>query len=118
MGNKRILTLSSNGFLSKLELAAVADNDRDLRAVFFVRRYIHDFRDDVFISTDHPTKHHMFAWWKGRTNQRSRRIKDVRIRAWQHEFVNKKSRRVNANEDVQCVRTGSSRASSRKERGN
>ena len=60
----KVLTLSSNRFLSKLELATVADDDRNLRAVFFVCRDVHDFRDDVFVSTDHPTKHHMFAWCK------------------------------------------------------
>jgi len=65
---KRTLTmpgLSSNRILSKLELAAVANDDWNLRAVFFVCFHIHDFRDDVFVSADHPTEHHMFALWEG-----------------------------------------------------
>ena len=70
--HKRLLTLLellSNGFLSKLELATVANDDRNLRAVFFVCRYVYDFRDDVFVSTDHPAEHHMFAWWGEREDQ-------------------------------------------------
>ena len=50
-----------NGFLSKLEFATVANDDRDLRSVFLVCRDVDDFRDDVFIPTDHPTEHHVFA---------------------------------------------------------
>ena len=51
-----------NRFLSKLELATVADDDRDSRAIFLIRRNVHYFRNDVFIPTDHPTKHHVFAY--------------------------------------------------------
>lgn len=57
-----LLGLSSNRFLPKLKLPTVADDDRNLRAVFFVRRNIHYFRDDVVVPTDHPTEHHVFAW--------------------------------------------------------
>ena len=85
-----MLTLSRNRFLSKLKLATVADDDRNLRAVFFVCRDVHDFRDDVFVSTDHPTKHHMFAWWKRGTNQQPRWVGEARFRVRQSEFVNKK----------------------------
>lgn len=59
---RTLLRLLSNRFLSELELAAVADDDWNLRAVFLVCRYIHDLRDDIFVSADHPTEHHMFAW--------------------------------------------------------
>ena len=55
-----LLGSSGNGFHSKLELTTVADDDRSPRAVFFVCRNIHDFRDDVFVSTDHSTEHHVF----------------------------------------------------------
>lgn len=57
-----LLGLSSNGFLPKLELAAVGDDDRDPRSVFVVRRNVHDFGNDVFIPADHPTEYHVFAW--------------------------------------------------------
>jgi hypothetical protein len=60
----RILTLLwlwGNGFPSKLKLAAVADDDRDPRAIFVVCRNVYYFRYDIFIPTNHPTKHHMFA---------------------------------------------------------
>ena len=69
-----LLWLWCNGFLPKLQLPTITDNDRDLRAVFLVRRNVHNFRDDVFIPTDHPTKHNVFACWKDqsviRTNGR------------------------------------------------
>ena len=65
--------LLSNRFLSELELAAVADDDRNLRAVFLIRWYIHDLRDDIFVSTDHPTEHHMFAWRMGDQSGNSNR---------------------------------------------
>ena len=51
----------SHGLLSELELAAVADDNRNSRAIFFVCRNVHDFRDDVFVSADHPAEHHVFA---------------------------------------------------------
>lgn len=57
-----LLGLLNNGFLPKLELATVADDDRDPWAVLFVCRNIHDFWNDVFISADHPAKHHVFSW--------------------------------------------------------
>ena len=59
---RTLLGLLSNRFLSKFELATVANDDRNLRAVFLIRRYVYDLRDDIFVSTDHPTEHHMFAW--------------------------------------------------------
>ena len=69
MGTERVLEmmltlvgLSSNGFPSQLELAAVADHDGSPRSVFFVCRNIHDPRDDVVVTTDHPAEHHVFAW--------------------------------------------------------
>jgi hypothetical protein len=51
-----------NGSLSKLEFATVANDDGDLRSVFLVCGDVDDFRDDVFVPTDHPTEHHVFAW--------------------------------------------------------
>ena len=57
-----LLGLLSNRLLSKFELATVADDDRNLRAVFLVCRHFHDLRNDIFVSADHPTEHHMFAW--------------------------------------------------------
>lgn len=60
-----LLRLLSSRFLSKLKLATVGDDDRNPRAVFLVRRNIHDFRDDVFVSADHPAEHHVFAWLVG-----------------------------------------------------
>jgi len=57
-----LLGLLSSRFLSKLKLTTVGDNDRNPRAVFLVRRNIHDLRDDVLVSADHPAEHHVFAW--------------------------------------------------------
>jgi len=65
------LGLSNSRLLSKLELATVADDDRNLRTVFFVCRNIHDFWDDVFVPTDHPTEHHVFAWRRVRDQSSS-----------------------------------------------
>ena len=69
-----MLTLvSSNGFPSKLELAAVADHDGSPRSVFFVCRNSNDPRDDVFVTTDHPAEHHVFAWLaEGHTSELGR----------------------------------------------
>jgi hypothetical protein len=62
-----ILTLWSDRFLSELELTTVANDDRDPRTIFLVRRNVHNFRDDVFIPTDHPTEHHVFPCEKRRS---------------------------------------------------
>ena len=56
------MMLTLLGFLSKLKLATVADDDRNPRAVFLVCRNVHDLRDDVFVAADHPAEHHVFAW--------------------------------------------------------
>jgi hypothetical protein len=56
-----MLTLSSDGLLSELKLATVADDDWNPRAVFLVCRNIHDLRDDVFVSADYPAEYHVFA---------------------------------------------------------
>ena len=61
-----LLRLWSDGFPSKLELTTVADDDRGPRSVFLVCRNVHNLRDDVFISTDHPTEHHVFPCEKRR----------------------------------------------------
>lgn len=56
-----LLRLSSNRFRSELKLATVTDDDWNPRAVFLVRRNVHDLRDDVFVSADYPAEHHVFA---------------------------------------------------------
>lgn len=55
-----LLWLWSSGLLPELELATVANDDGDLRPIFLVCRDAYNFRNDVFIPTDHPTEYHVF----------------------------------------------------------
>jgi hypothetical protein len=77
-----LVGLSSNGFPSKFELAAVADDDGSPRTVFFVRRNISDPRDDVFVTTDHPAEHHVFAVQVGARPQGDEKLRAVRVRSF------------------------------------
>lgn len=93
-----LVGLLGDGFPSKFELAAVADDDGGPRPVLFVCRNINDPRDDVFVTTDHPAEHHVFAWLVRVEDQWI----DVRMWARRGECVEESegaNRSVNGNED-------------------